>query len=109
MLPFPRQVAYYLAVPSTLERLYMDVAEGKLWKLSYSELAELCQELAHISAPHVDATLRDEARRLSGAGADALAINTHEEGGAARQAATAGALRKRTIELIMKSHQAEPG
>jgi carboxylesterase type B len=87
----------------------MHVAEGKLWKLSHPELAGLCHELAHLSSPQVDADLRDEARRVSGAWAETFAINTHEEGGAARQAGMASALRKRTIELILKSHQAEPG
>jgi hypothetical protein len=87
----------------------MHVAEGRLWKLSHPELAALCHELAHVASPQVGSDLRDEARRVSGAWADTLAINTREEGGAARQAAMASALRKRTIELILKSHQAEPG
>jgi len=87
----------------------MHVAEGKLWKLSYPELAELCHQLAHVSSPLVDAILRDEARRVSASWTEALSINTQHEGGAARQASMASALRKRTIELILKSHQAEPG
>lgn len=85
----------------------MHVAEGKLWKLSYPELAELCQELAHLPSPQIQTDLRNEARLVSGAWSEALAINTHQEGGAARQAAMVSALRKRTIELILKSHQAE--
>jgi hypothetical protein len=87
----------------------MHVAEGKLWKLSHQELAALCHELAQLASPQIDANLRDEARRVSGAWAETLAINTHQEGGAERQASMASALRKRTIEIILKSHQAEPG
>ncbi|HVX57176.1 MAG TPA: hypothetical protein VHA37_05580 [Candidatus Saccharimonadales bacterium] len=86
----------------------MHVAEGKLWKLSYPELAEWCNELARLPLAQVGSALHDEARMLAAGWSDALAINTHEAGGAARQAGKASALRKRTIELILKSHQDEP-
>ena len=76
-----------------------------LWSLSYEELAGLARELGHDHTGHEDPLLRDEAKRLEGGWADALAINRHAEGGAERQANMAAALRKRTIELMVKSGQ----
>ncbi len=75
-----------------------------LWKLSYSELAGLCQEMGHSSSNLLDPEHREEARRLYGGWSDALAIDVkHTDGGAERQAGLTGALRKRTIELLMRS------
>jgi carboxylesterase type B len=81
-------------------------SEGNIWKLSYPELAQLCQQIAHNPSKNLDPAVREEARRIHTGWSDALGINTHEEGAAARQASMALALRKRTIELILKTEQA---
>ena len=75
-----------------------------LWKLTYKELAGLCQEMGHTGSNVLDPAHREEARRLYGGWSDALAIDVkHEDGGAERQANMANALRKRTIELLVRS------
>ena len=79
------------------------MSEGNVWKLSYPELAHVCQVLGHGSSTEVSHETREEARLLYGAWADALAINLHQEGAAERQASIILGLRKRTIELIFKS------
>jgi hypothetical protein len=81
----------------------MCAVEGNVWKLSYAELARVCQELGHSSSGEVSSDIREEARRLYGAWADALAIDVHQEGGAERQANMTLGLRKRTIELVFKA------
>jgi hypothetical protein len=81
----------------------MCAAEGNVWKLSYADLARLCQELGHNASSDRDPGIREEARRLYGAWTDALAINLHLEGAAERQASLMLSLRKRTIELLFKS------
>jgi hypothetical protein len=85
----------------------MSVSQASLWKLSYSDLAGLCQQMGHGPLPHPDPHVSEEARRLYGQWGDVLAINLHEEGAAARQAGMAAALRKRTIELAIKSGTAQ--
>ena len=79
--------------------------EGNIWKMSYRELAQLCQEIAHDSSRGLDPAIRDEAKRVQAGWNDALAINTHAEGAAERQASLALALRNRTIELVLKAEQ----
>ena len=81
----------------------MCAAEGNVWKLSYSELAGVCQVLGHGASVDISPEIRDEARRLYGARADALASNLHQEGAAERQASIMLGLRKRTIELVFKA------
>jgi hypothetical protein len=81
----------------------MCAAEGNVWKLSYGELARVCQVLGHGSSVDIDPDVREEARRLYGAWADAQAINLHQEDGPTRQANIMLGLRKRTIELIFKA------
>jgi hypothetical protein len=81
----------------------MCAAEGNVWKLSYAELARVCQELGHSSSGEISPDIREEARRLYGAWTDALAIDVHQEGGAERQANMTLGLRKRTIELVFKA------
>jgi hypothetical protein len=77
-----------------------------LWKLSYRELAGLCEQMGHSHSNVLDPEHREEARRLFGSWSDALAIDIkHDEGGAERQAGMASALRKRTIELLVRSGQ----
>ena len=75
-----------------------------LWKLSYSELAQYCQEIAQDGSRRLPLAIRDEALRIHNGWTDAASINTREEGGAERQANLMLALRKRTIELIVKTH-----
>jgi hypothetical protein len=77
--------------------------EGNVWKLSYKELARVCQVLGHGSSADVSPEIREEARRLYGAWTDALAIDLHQEGAAERQAGIVLGLRKRTIELVFKA------
>jgi hypothetical protein len=87
-------------------REFMPLPNEHLWKLSYKELAGLCQEMGHSSSNVLDPEHREEARRLYGGWVDALAIDVkHEAGGAERQAGMAAALRKRTIELLVRSGQ----
>ena len=81
----------------------MVVTEGNVWKLSYAELAQLCQQLGHNTSTDFDPQVREEARRLFGSWTDALAIDRHQEGAAERQASIILGLRKRTIELFFKS------
>jgi hypothetical protein len=79
------------------------MSEGNVWKLSYAELAHVCQVLGHSSSAEISHDIREEARLLYGAWTDALAINLHQEGAAERQASIVLGLRKRTIELVFKS------
>jgi hypothetical protein len=81
----------------------MCAAEGNVWKLSYAELARVCQELGHGSSTDISPDIREEARRLYSAWVDALAIDLHQEGAAERQANMTLGLRKRTIELVFKA------
>jgi hypothetical protein len=81
----------------------MPVTEGNVWKLSYAELAQLCQQFGHNNGADFDPQVREEARRLYASWTDALAINLHQEGAAERQASIILGLRKRTIELFFKS------
>ncbi|HKF48104.1 MAG TPA: hypothetical protein VKB38_12155 [Terracidiphilus sp.] len=81
----------------------MRYAGESLWKLSYADLAQRCQEVGHDKASKVDPLLREEVRLLHNAWADAFSINTHEEGGQQRQNQAIFALRKRTIELLIKT------
>jgi hypothetical protein len=83
----------------------MHSAEGNVWKLSYAELAHLCEEIAHNPKNH-DQHIRDEAMRIHHGWNDASSINTHEEGARERQVSMLLALRKRTIELVVKTGQA---
>jgi hypothetical protein len=79
------------------------MSEGNVWKLSYTELAHLCQVLGNGSNADVSHQIREEARLLHGAWTDAQAINLHQEGAAERQASIMLGLRKRTIELVFKA------
>jgi hypothetical protein len=81
----------------------MCAAEGNVWKLSYAELARVCQELGHGTSGEISSDIREEARRLYGAWVEALAIDPHQEGAAERQANMTLGLRKRTIELVFKA------
>jgi hypothetical protein len=81
----------------------MSPAQGNVWKLSYQELARVCQVLGHGASVDVSPDIREEARLLHSAWADALAINLQQEGAAERQAGIALGLRKRTIELVFKA------
>ena len=83
----------------------MQSAEGNVWKLSYAELARLCEEIAH-NPKTMDLHIRDEAMRIHNGWKDASSINPHEEGAKERQASMLLALRKRTIELVVKTGQA---
>ena len=76
---------------------------GNVWKLSYAELAHVCQMLGDDSSAEVSQAVREEAHLLYAAWKDALAIDLHQEGAAARQASMMLGLRKRTIELLFKS------
>lgn len=76
-----------------------------LWKLSLAELAQRCKEIGHDTNSNVDPELQAEARRLYGGWMDAFSIDKHEDGAAERQAALTLALRKRTIEILVKSGQ----
>lgn len=80
-------------------------SSDNLWKLSFEELAHKCQELGHNSSNDVDPSLREEARRIYGGWTEALAIDKHSNDAAERIAAATYALRKRTIELLMKAEQ----
>jgi len=83
----------------------MRSSEGSLWKLSYPELARLCQKIARSPFTQLDSALREEAGRFYGGWTDALSIHKHDERAAERQAGMALALRKRTIELAVRYHQ----
>ncbi len=76
-----------------------------LWKLSFEELAHRCQELGHSSSSTAGHTLREEARRLYGGRTDAFSNDKHENDAEERRAAATASLRKRTIELLVKSEQ----
>ena len=76
---------------------------GNVWKLSYAELAHVCQVLGDDSSAGVRQDIREEARLLCAGWKDAMAINLQQEGAAARQASMMLGLRKRTIELVFKS------
>ncbi|UWZ86324.1 hypothetical protein [Occallatibacter riparius] len=76
---------------------------ANVWKLSYAELAHVCQVLGDDSSAQVSHEIREEARILYAAWKDALAIDLHQEGAATRQASMMLGLRKRTIELLFKS------
>jgi hypothetical protein len=79
------------------------MGERNVWKLSYKDLARVCQVLGHGSSVDIIPEIREEARRLYGAWTDALAIDLHQEGAPERQANIVLGLRKRTIELVFKA------
>lgn len=83
----------------------MHSTEGNVWKLSYAQLARLCEEIAH-NPKTLDPHIRDEAARVHHGWKDASSMNLHEEGARERQASMLLALRKRTIELVLKTGQA---
>lgn len=80
-----------------------------LWKLSFEELAHKCQELGHGSLPGSDPGHSEEARRLYRGWTDAFSINKHDNDAGERIAAATSALRKRTIELLVRAEQHAEG
>lgn len=76
-----------------------------LWKLSFEELARKCQELGHETSGTADPHLREEAQRIYVSWTDAFSIGKDENDAKERIAAAMASLRKRTIELLVKSEQ----
>lgn len=80
-----------------------------LWKLSFEELAQKCQELGHGDVKGGEAGLQEEARRLYSGWKDAFSIGKHDNDAAERIAAATSSLRKRTIELLVRAEQHAQG
>jgi len=80
-------------------------SSSQLWQLSFEELAQKCQKLAQDNSSEMDPGLREEARRIYSAWTDAFSIDKHENDARERIAAATTSLRKRTIELLVKSGQ----
>jgi hypothetical protein len=83
----------------------MHSIERNVWKLSYAQLVRLCEEIAH-NPKSLDPHIRDEAMRIHHGWKDASSIDPHEEGARERQTGMLLALRRRTIELVVKTGQA---
>ncbi|MGA2671652.1 MAG: hypothetical protein ABSE99_00380 [Terracidiphilus sp.] len=73
-----------------------------VWSLTSSQLAKECRLIAEGNSPAIDKALRDEARRLQTEWKDAIHMPEGEFGDKARRAAQMAALRKRTIEILVK-------
>lgn len=82
-----------------------DDTRDDVWALSSSGLASRCREIAEGSLPAEDKALQAEAGRLSVEWRDALSLPNEEFGDQARRTALTLALRKRTIEILLKISQ----
>lgn len=75
------------------------------WSLRPTQLRAACEELAHGDKAGVDAALQKEAAQLAVDWKDAMGIlldNGLEE---SRRASQIAALRRRTIEILVKAHR----
>jgi hypothetical protein len=79
--------------------------ESNIWALSNEQLAEQCRAIAEGGAPSAGQELQAEAERLDASWCDALGSAGDDYDGRARKAAQQAALRKRTIEILVKLHR----
>jgi hypothetical protein len=82
-------------------------SEAKLWSLSSTELASACQQIAAGNAPSAGATLEAEAGRLYASWRDAMEQPGDELEDRERKASQRAALRKRTIEILIKINRSQ--
>ena len=83
---------------------YADSAND-LWSLRPAQLRAQCEELAHGGKAGVDAALQKEAAQLAVEWRDAIGMpldNGFEE---SRRASLIAALRRRTIEILVKARR----
>ena len=80
-----------------------------VWSLSHAQLARQCQLIAEDESASIEPTLRAEARRLYIAWQDALQAPGKNLEVRERMAAQQAGLRKRTIEILIKSARQRSG
>ncbi len=80
-------------------------SDNHLWQLSFEELAHKCRDLAQTRSSELEPGLREEAQRIQSGWTDVFAIDKHENDARERIAAATAALRKRTIELLVKADE----
>jgi hypothetical protein len=74
------------------------------WALSFRHLAEYCSSVAGNSAPDSDPQVRAEAARVYSAWQESLALPEEGFDNGARRAAQLAALRKRTIQMLVRAN-----
>ncbi len=82
-----------------------EVANAKLWSLTGAELAEECRAIAHDGSAKLNQDLKAEAERLYAGWQEALEKPVDDFDDRARHASQIAALRKRTIEVLIKIHE----
>jgi hypothetical protein len=83
-----------------------DVIETDLWSLTHEQLAKQCQLIAKDSSPTIAPSLRAETERLSASWRDALQGPTNNFQKQTQQAVQLAGLRKRTIEILIRTGRA---
>lgn len=78
-----------------------------LWSLKPSQLKSECRALAEKSGLEVNEALRDEAARLAIEWQEALGMRLDSAFEESRRAALIAALRRRTIEILIKASRSE--
>jgi hypothetical protein len=87
--------------------MHHDDSSTNLWAFSYHKLAREIGVIATLDSPQVSPTLQAEARRLDQAWREALAMPGDGVEDGPRKAATESALRKRSIEILVKVGRAD--
>jgi hypothetical protein len=82
-----------------------DDTRDDIWSLSSSQLATRCSSIAESDSPAADEALRAEAERLHAEWQDALHLPHEDFDEQARRSALLLALRKRTIEILVRIGQ----
>jgi hypothetical protein len=77
--------------------------DRNFWAFSFKKLAQYCQEVADDNSPQLDPALRVEAKRLIGAWSESLALPEDGFEQSSRRISILSALRKRTIEILVKT------
>lgn len=77
-------------------------ARDNIWSLSSAELAEQCRAIA-TSQPPPDQKIREEAERLCTEWRTVIRLPNQEFGDRSRRASLIAALRRRTIEIVVKT------
>ena len=84
-------------------------SRASVWSLSPAQLARQCRLIAEDDSPPIDPVLQAEARRLYAAWQEALQVPGKSFEARERAAALQAGLRKRTIEILIKSAGRRPG
>jgi len=73
-----------------------------VWSMKSHELRDACREIAHAPREEVQDSLRTEANQLAIEWDEALGLPQLDPFDASRRASIVAALRKRTIEILIK-------